>query len=144
MLGGILTALACVVASRQSWHLAEVISLAIALPGCLFGTWVGSVWLGGWQARLWLLPKIALLAFSVAHCCVAVLGMLVDRTPLPFEPPNVTSADKRESVKLAPSQRPRSVQKGQTRTMELTERHINLLFAWGLRINLALRFLAMP
>jgi len=135
MVAGILAVSVYAVASGRSWHPAEIVGLTIALLGCMFGTWVGTVWLRGWAARLWLLPKTALLAFSAALCCGAVLWLLVERTPLPFEPPQVTSADKRELVQLARSQRPRSVKAGQTQTLQLTQRHINLLLAWGLSLH---------
>ncbi|UCE46767.1 MAG: hypothetical protein JSW47_14280 [Phycisphaerales bacterium] len=119
----------------QSWHLAVAVGLVLALLGCLFGTWMGTAWLRGWRARLWFLPKVALLAFLAVLCTGIILRLLVVETPLPFEAARVTSAEKRRLVRLIRSKSPRSLNEGHTHTLRLTEHDINVLLSWGLSLG---------
>jgi len=133
--GGVLVALVLAVEVGRSWHLAVVVGLALPLLGCLFGTWMGTTWLRGRRARLWFLPKIALLACLVALCTGIFLWLSVEETPLPFEPAHVTSAEKRRLVRLIRSKSPRSLKEGQTHTLRLTDHDINVLLSWGLSLG---------
>ncbi len=133
--GGALAALVRVVEVGHSWHLAVAAGLAIPLLGCLFGTWIGTTWLRGWRARLWFVPKIALLAFLATLCTGIILWLSVEETPLPFEAARVTSAEKRRLVRLIRSKSPRSLEEGQTHTLRLTEHDIDVLLSWGLSLG---------
>ncbi|MFH1882705.1 MAG: hypothetical protein ABIL62_08350 [Planctomycetota bacterium] len=134
VLGSTLAVLVRTVEIGWSWHLAVVVGLALPLLGCLFGTWMGTTWLRGWRARLWFLPKIALLAFLAALCTSIILWLSVEEKPLPFEAVRVTSAEKRRLVHLIRSKSPRSMEEGQTHTLRLTEHDINVLLSWGLSL----------
>ena len=118
-----------------SWHLAAGVGLLLPLLGCLFGTWMGTTWLRGRQACLWLVPKIALLVVLAALCTSIILRLSVQETPLPFEGTPVTSAEKRRLVRLIRSKSPRSMNEGQTHTLRLTEHDINVLLSWGLSLG---------
>ena len=132
--GSTLAALVRTVEIGRSWHLAVVVGLAFPLLGCLFGTWMGTTWLRGWRARLWFLPKIALLVFLAALCTGIILWLSVEETPLSFEATRVTSAEKRRLVRLIRSKSPRSLNEGHTHTLRLTEHDINVLLSWGLSL----------
>jgi len=120
-----------------SWHLGPVATLVLGLLGCLFGTWMGTTWRRGRRARLWLLPKIALLVLIVAAGTGILLWLSVEPEPLPFEAATITSAEKRQLVRLIRSKSPRSLEAGQTHTLRLTEHDINVLLAWGLSLGSA-------
>ncbi|MFC1794791.1 hypothetical protein ACFL3Q_14535, partial [Planctomycetota bacterium] len=119
----------------QSWHLAEVVSMVLPLLGCLFGVWIGTTWLRGRWARLWLLPKIAALVLVAGLCAGIILSLSVERTSLSFEPARVTSAEKRRLAYLIRSKSPRGLIEGQTHTLQLTGHDIDVLLTWGLSLG---------
>ena len=135
VVASVLAVLVQLVETFGSWHLVLMVSLVIPLLGCLLGTWIGVTWLCGWRARLWLLPKAALLAFLTAVCLGAVMWLSLEQSPLPFEAARVTSADKRRLAHLIRGKNPRSLQEGQTQTLRLTEHDINVLLSWGLSLG---------
>jgi len=128
-------ALVYIVEIGQSWHLVAVVGFILPLLGCIFGTWIGTTWLRGKRARLWLLPKIALMALLVALCAGIILWLSVEQTPLHFDAARVTSAEKRRLVYLIRSKSPRSLIEDQTHTLRLTEHDINVLLSWGLSLE---------
>jgi hypothetical protein len=120
----------------RSWPAWTSVRLAVPLLGGLFGVWAGATWLRGWRARLLFLPKAALLA-SVPILCLGVLVWLsLEAEPLPVNSAEVTSEEKRRLVALVRSKDPRSLEKGQTHTLSLTEHDLDVLLAWGLSIGL--------
>ena len=135
MAGGMLAFIVRAIEINQPWHWGEVVGLVFPLIGCLFGTWMGITWLRGRRARLWLLPKIALLALLVALCSGIILWLIVEEKPLPFEAARVSSAEKRRLVRLVRSKSPRYLIEGQTQTLSLTEHDINVLLSWGLSLG---------
>ncbi len=108
------------------------VGLALALLGCLFGMWAGMAWLCGWRARLWFLPKVALLAAAALLFPGAVLWLSLEEKPLPFEATRVTSAEKRRLVHLIRGAAPGSLQETRIHTLQLTEHDINVLLSWAL------------
>ena len=135
MAGGILAFIVRAIEIDQSWHWAGVVSLALPITGCLFGTWMGTTWLGGRRARLWLLPKILALTLLIAISSSIILWLIMDEKPLPFEAARVSSAEKRRLVRLVRSKSPRYLQEGQTQTLHLTGHDINVLLSWGLSLG---------
>lgn len=119
----------------RSWYLADIVSLLLPLLGCLFGMWIGTTWNLGRRARLWLLPKIVLLAFFITCFGGIIVWLTMEDKPLPFEAARVTSAEKRRLVHLIRGQNPRSLKEGQTHTLCLTEHDINVLLSWGLSLG---------
>lgn len=65
------------------------------LAGYLMGAWIATTCLKGHRAAWWLLPKLGLLLLLIGAGCAAILFLAVDEESLSFEPPRVTSADKR-------------------------------------------------
>ena len=134
-LAGILAILVHAVEIGWPWHLAAVVGLVFPLLGCLFGTWMGTTWLRGRRARLWLLPKIALLVLATTTISGIILLRSVEQESLPFEAARVTSAEKRRLVKLIRSKSPRALTEDQTHTLRLTNHDINVLLSWGLSLG---------
>jgi hypothetical protein len=138
-IAGAVAVLATAVETWPSWHLGTVASLVLPLLGCLFGAWIGTTWRRGRRARLWLLPKIALLVLIAVLGAGFLVWLSVEEEPLPFEAAAVASAEKREIVRLIRSKSPRSLEEGQTHTLRLTEHDVNVLLAWGLSLGSAER-----
>lgn len=134
-LAGAMAVAVVAVESGWSWRPSATAGLVLPALGCLFGVWIGTTWLRGWRARLWLLPKIALLIFLVTLCLSVLVWRSIEAEPLPFQPAAVTSAEKRELVRLVRSRSPRSLREGQTHTLRLTEHDVNVLLAWGLSLG---------
>ena len=135
LLAGALAALVFAVKISGSWSLAAAVGLTIPLLGCLFGAWMGTTWRRGRRARLWFVPKAALLACLAALGAGVLLWLSLERRPLPFEAARVTSEEKRRLVHLIRSKSPRSLEEGRTHTLQLTQYDINVLLSWGLSLG---------
>jgi hypothetical protein len=135
LLAGVLAALVFTVKIGGSWSLVAAMGLTIPLLGCLFGAWMGTTWRRGRRARLWLVPKAALLLGLAALGAGVLLWLSLENGPLPFDAARVTSAEKRRLVHLIRRKSPRSLEEGQTHTLQLTPYDINLLFSWGLSLG---------
>jgi len=133
--GSWFTVLVCAVEIGRSWHWAAAVGLMLPLFGCLFGTWIGTTWLRGRRARIWLLPKVGLLVLLIALCTGILLWLSMEDMPMGFEAVEVTSADKRRLVSLIRGKSPRSLEEGRTHTLRLTEDDINVLLSWGLSLG---------
>jgi hypothetical protein len=135
LLAGALAALVFTVKIGGSWSLAAAVGLAIPLLGCLFGVWMGTTWRRGRRARLWFVPKAALLACLAALGAGALLWLSLEHRPLSFDAARVTSEEKRRLVHLIRSKSPRSLEEGRTHTLQLTQYDINVLLSWGLSLG---------
>ncbi len=135
LLAGALAALVLTVKIGGSWSLAAAVGLTIPLLGCLFGVWMGTTWRRGGRARVWLVPKAALLLGLAALSAGVLLWLSLENKPLSFEAARVTSEEKRRLVHLIRSKSPRSLEEGQTHTLRLTQYDINVLLAWGLSLG---------
>lgn len=135
VIGAMLAVVVQVVATGWSWHWVAAAGLVLPLMGCLFGIWMGSTWLRGWRARLWLVPKTVLLVVLIALCTGIIFVLLVEARPLSFAAAPVASAEKRRLVDLIRSKSPRSLREGQTETLRLTEHDIGVLLSWGLSLG---------
>lgn len=122
-----------------SWHSLTVAGLVLPLLGCLLGVWIGSNWLRGWGARLWLIPKLVGLLMVTLLCSGFVFWLLVEARPLSFTSVPVTSEEKRRLVDLIRSKSPRTLQEGETEALRLTEHDVDVLLAWGLSLGSANR-----
>ena len=135
LLAGVLAALVFTVKIGGSWSLAAAVGLTIPLLGCLFGAWMGTAWRRGGRARLWFVPKAALLASLAALGAGVLLWLSLENRPLPFDAARVTSEEKRRLVHLIRSKSPRSLEEGRTHTLQLTDDDINVLLSWGLSLG---------
>ncbi len=109
--------------------------LLAPLLGCLFGAWAGTTWRQGGPARLWFIPKVALLALLAVLGAGVVVRQALAQAPLSFEAPGVTSADKRRLADLTCDKNPASLKENQSHTLRLTEHDVNILLAWGLALG---------
>ncbi len=134
-IAGAVAVLVLTIENGSLWRPTTAARLVLPGLGCLFGAWVATTWLRGRRARLWLAPKIAVLVLMAALLVGLVLWLSVESTPLPFEAANVTSAEKRDIVRLIRSKSPRSLGDGQTHTLRLTEHDVNVLLSWGLSLG---------
>jgi hypothetical protein len=135
LLAGVLAALVFAVKIGGSWSLAAAVGLTIPLLGCLFGAWMGTTWRRGRRARLWFVPKAALLACLAALGAGALVWLSLENKPLPFDAARVTSEEKRRLVHLIRNKSPRSLEEGRTHTLQLTPYDINVLLSWGLSLG---------
>jgi hypothetical protein len=135
LLASALAAVVFAVKIGGSWSLAAALGLTIPLLGCLFGAWMGTTWRRGGRARLWFVPKAALLVGLAALGAGVLVWLSLDNKPLPFDAARVTSEEKRRLVRLIRRKSPRSLEEGQTQTLQLTQYDINVLLAWGLSLG---------
>lgn len=135
LLAGVLAALVFTVRIGGSWSPVVAMGLTIPLLGCLFGAWMGTTWRRGRRARLWLVPKAALLLGLAVLGAGSLLWLSLEDRPLPFDAAPVTSAEKRRLVQLIRRNSPRALEEGQTQTLQLTQHDINVLLTWGLSLG---------
>ncbi|MCX5643195.1 MAG: hypothetical protein NTZ17_00680 [Phycisphaerae bacterium] len=134
-MAGTVAVLICVVELVGSGRQAVVLGLVFPLLGCGLGTWMGATWRRGRRACLWFLPKVVLSIILAAVCLGILIGLSLDRTPLPFEAAPVTSAEKRRLVDLFRDKNPVSLEDGRICTLWLTEHDLNVLLSWGLSLG---------
>jgi hypothetical protein len=113
----------------ETGRLPSLLSSLGPMTGFLLGVWVGRNVLRGPRAVLWLAPKMMVLLLIGAVAFVAIGFLAVARNPLPIQPPEVTSAEKRRLVEILKN--PRPLDDG-TRQLDLSERDLNLILAMGL------------
>jgi len=107
------------------------IHFALAAAASVLGAWIGWCWTRGRKTRLWLIPQLVLLTAGVTGAVMWVGGLVVDQSPLPFEPAKVTSSEKRRLVDLLR----RTDYQNNTRRLTLSPRDVDLLLAWGLSLG---------
>jgi hypothetical protein len=118
-------------AAHRNWGLPSAPWLLLPLIGTLAGVWLGSAWRRGPRSRAWILPKLGM-AGILAVAGLAYLAQRIPQpAPLPFEPPRVTTADKKRLTALFRGKDPRKIPEGETRTLRLTEGDLNQLLALG-------------
>ena len=105
----------------------------IALPGLgiLFGVWAGLAWRRGWLARLLFLPKVAALALGMLMLAGTLAVLALEPQPAVPEPKAPSSAEKRHLVALFRGKNPRSIEPGETRTLELSAGELDQLASWA-------------
>lgn len=134
-LASVLAVLVNLIGSAKPLDSLAVASLLVNSTGCLFGSWVGTTWLRGWRACLWLIPKTVILVLLLALSAGAVMWLSMEGKPLSFAATEVSSPDKRRLVQLARNQRLENMRPGQIQTIVLTEHDINALLSWALSLK---------
>jgi hypothetical protein len=140
LLGVVLPATAIVAASailvhsavaQPAWRWPPAVRLIPPVAGGLFGIWLASAWRRGPRARAWILPKLGATAlFGLGG--IAYVGLQVpEGRPLPFQTPEVTTADRHRLRRLFSGKDPRQVPEGETQTLRLPESALNELIALG-------------
>jgi hypothetical protein len=135
LLGIVLTILVRGFEIGSPWVFPSPVDLLLPTIGSLMGTWIGTTWLRGRRARLWLVPKLAVLTLIV----VGVMGVLVlfaiEKKPLEFEGAQVTSAEKRRLVQMIREKNALKLQPGEIRTLNLPEHDLDVLISWVVSIG---------
>ena len=113
----------------QSGRLPSILFSVLPLTGYLIGMWIGFTCLRGRRAALWLVPKVGLLMLVVGAGVAGPVFLAMDDDSLSFQPPNVTSAEKRRLVDVLNGSRPAG---NGFQKLSLSERDINLLLAMAM------------
>lgn len=119
----------------QRWSWPGALDVAFPLLGCLVGAWIGMAWTRGWSARLWIVPKLALLLLLVPAGVGLLLYLAAESAPLGFEPAAVSSAERRRLYRLFKDKNPARIPPGKTVELSLGARDLGLLLAWGLSLG---------
>ena len=129
-----LVVLACGIGPPWQWPGPS--DLFLPTVGCLLGVGATLVWLAGRGAcrRVLLVLGATLLAAPIL-CGLVLLGT-AEREPLVQDSPAVTSEEKRRLYGLLRDKNPKTLAAGETRTLSLESRDIDLLLAWGLPVLL--------
>ncbi len=113
-------------AVTETGRLPTFASAVVPVIGYTIGMWVGrTAWRGPW-ALVRLLPTFALLLAVPATALVYIVARAVDKEPFPFEPPSVTSAEKRRLADILT--KPQRLADG-SRRLRLSEDDVNLMLA---------------
>lgn len=123
LLGVGLFALLSIAESGRPPHVA---SSLLPLAGYLAGAWIGFTCLRGRRAMLWLVPKLGLVLLTLGAGAAGLGFLAIDDEALSFQPPKVTSAEKRRLVDVLQSSHPAG---NGFRRLRLSEHDINLLLA---------------
>ncbi len=101
----------------------------LPLTGYLAGVWVGYTCLRGRRAMLWLVPKVLLVVLTLGACAAGLAFLAMENEPLAFNPPKVTSAEKRRLAKVLSSS---AADNDEFQRLRLSERDVNLLLAMSM------------
>jgi hypothetical protein len=121
-----------VAAGGKPYAFPGLFTLAIPLLAVAFGVWVGMTLRRGVLATLLFLPKLAVLGAVAAGAGLFFLYTVLGREPLPFEAPEITSADKK---RLNAALRGQAGPASPSLDLRLAPRDLDLLLAWGLSIG---------
>ena len=118
------------------WQWPGPSDLCLPAMGCAVGVGACLAWRGGRIA--WRRALIALVVVLLAAPVGAGVALLAvsEREPLVRESPAVTSAEKRRLFALLRDKNPKTLLLGETRTLRLASRDLDLLLAWGLPVVL--------
>lgn len=116
------------------WQWPGPSDLLFPAAGCLIGVGATLMVLAGRVARL-LLGLGAILLAAPILVGLVLLGT-AEREPLVRERPAVTSEEKRRLYELFRQKNPKELAAGETRSLSLDSRDLDLLLAWGLPVVL--------
>jgi hypothetical protein len=135
---GLLLAVLALTLESQGREGAAPGPLDIVLPvmGIFLGAGAGLAWRRGPRARLLLLPTVALAAVAALLLAGAAVGASLEVEPSAPAPPVVDSAGKRRIHNALRGKNPRTVPKGERRTLTLTDGDVDFMLAWGLPLVL--------
>jgi hypothetical protein len=125
-----------VLTSEIGWQWPGPSDLFLPALGCTLGVGACLGWVGGhivWRGALVTLVVLLLVAPVVAG--IALLAV-TEREPLVRDSPAPTSEEKRRLYLLLRHKNPKKVPPGETRTLSLGSRDLDLLLAWGLPVVL--------
>jgi hypothetical protein len=126
---------AAVVRGLELGHVPGGRHMLLPSVGCAAGVWFGAKLLRGPATAVRAALRLAACLLLAAGVGVVLDYFALDTTAIPFEPPAVTSAEKRRLVQLVQSGRSGCRDGIKTRELRLTDADANLLFAWGLSLG---------
>lgn len=126
-----------VVAAIRTWGAhAQPGTLTLVLPilGGLFGVWIGSAWQRGPRARLRLIPSLLVWAVLGVTLAAILAVLAVESHPLDIALANPSASDRRRVQALFRGMNPATIPEGETRTLRLTQRDLDVLLSSGLSL----------
>jgi hypothetical protein len=120
----------------RPWQWPGPSDLFLPAVGCLLGVGATLVWLAGRGARRRALLVLGATVLAGPILIGLVLLGAVEREPLVRESPAVTSEEKRRLYDLVRDKNPKTRAAGETRSISLDSRDIDLLLAWVLPVVL--------
>ncbi len=125
-----------VVAYEIGWQWPGALDLALPIMGCALGAGACLGWVSGrltWRGAL-----VSLVALLLVPPLVAGITMLAvsEREPFVRASPTPSSEEKRRLYLQLRPKNPRKLPPGETRTLSLESRDLDLLLAWGLPVVL--------
>jgi hypothetical protein len=126
-----------IVEAGPPWTMPGLFELALPGLAVLFGVWIGMAFTRGLLATLFLLPKLGMLIVLLALVAGSLAWRSLESAPLPFEPAQLTSAEKRRLYAKLRYKAPTLLKEGQTAELRFTPQDLDLLMAWGLSVGAA-------
>ena len=118
------------------WQWPGPSDLLLPALGCVLGVGATLMVLAGRGARRRLLLALGATLLAAPILVGLVLLGTAEREPLVRESPAVTSEEKRRLYDLLRDKNPKKLEAGETRSISLDSRDIDLLLAWGLPVVL--------
>ncbi len=122
LLGGV--GLLALISLAGSGRVPHATTSLLPMTGYLVGTWIGFTCLRGRRATWWLVPKLGLLLTALVAGTLGLVLLAIDQDGLSFQPPRVTSGEKRRLAEVLQGSRPAG---GGLSRLRLSQRDINLL-----------------
>lgn len=118
--------LAGVLRAIEQGRVPDGVCLALPMIGYLLGAWIGSTYLRGYRAMLWMVPKLGCILLVPAAAGAGVAFLAMEEAPLGFEVSRVTPSEKRRLVRVLRSSQ---AAEGEVQRLRLAEPDVNRLLA---------------
>jgi hypothetical protein len=120
----------------QPWQVPGPSDFMLPAAGCALGVGAAVAWRGGRTVRRAILVLLATASVAVPVVLGAILFAAVEPEAVVQSSPAVTSDEKRRLYFLLRHKKPTRLAVGETRTIILRDRDLDLLLAWGLPLVL--------
>ena len=120
----------------RPWQWPGPSDLFLPAVGCAFGIGASLTWLAGRRARRRVLVGLGATFLAAPILLGLALLAAAEPEPLVHESPAVTSEEKRRLYFLLRQENPNKIVAGETRSVTLESRDVDLLLAWGLPLVL--------
>ncbi len=130
--GALTCVVAAVVIGAQRGAVPSAVLLVLPSLGGGIGILLGWIWQQSRRSHLWLLRQLLLLVAAAVLGLAGLTVLVLERAPLDYEPPEVTSDHRRHLVALFQAS---EVPGSPSRDLRLTDEDVNLLLAWGLMLG---------
>lgn len=120
----------------RPWQWPGPSDLFLPVLGCALGIGASLTWLAGRRARRRVLVGLGAAFLAAPSLLGLALLAAAEPEPLVHESPAVTSEEKRRLYFLLRQENPNKIVAGETRSVTLESRDVDLLLAWGLPLVL--------